>query len=441
MASAVSVPTHRDANGYDVNSFGCLVKNLPDENEPSLFYDIPREEPNFTTRTYKGNFWSRMTGRDDNSRLSCGAGPGTYDLQKPENPGKLLAEKLRESRRKTCKQKRYIEAVFTKNLREGHPAPNAYAIPKSPFDTQEISCECQEYIFKPPPFGQGAKRFVNVTDENPAPGSYNPMKRKCCPGSIISAPFGSLASRFKSADGTLSPGPGEYFSPNDGLAYEACKKCRRNYVKVGFNSSVSRTSALVGSDGPGPDKYPTDMDRKVPRKSVHHSVFKSTTKRFKCIQKESVAPNAYDVATAYNACHKPCEFLKCPDDAPFNSKQIRMPDVPNWMDINVPGPGLTNMRGDISKNVKGGSIAHGRRFRKAVTETGPGPQDYCLHPYSASSILQRHFNVTLGKPKVLKDLQPPEIPWVRRLRTKKILRSFSKAVAEKNHAFCNSHRH
>lgn len=58
-----------------------------------------------------------MTGREDCPR-SEGPGPGKYNLDTPENPGKLLVEKFRESRRMASKQSRYVEDVFRKSQRE-----------------------------------------------------------------------------------------------------------------------------------------------------------------------------------------------------------------------------------------------------------------------------------------------------------------------------------
>lgn len=58
-----------------------------------------------------------MTGRQE-TKVSDGPGPGKYVLEKPENPAKLLEEKLRESKRMRSNQPRYIESVYKKNQRE-----------------------------------------------------------------------------------------------------------------------------------------------------------------------------------------------------------------------------------------------------------------------------------------------------------------------------------
>lgn len=64
--------------------------------------------------------------------------------------------------------------------------------------------------------------------------------------------------------------------------------------------------------------------------------------------------------------------------------------------FHVSGPGLTNMRGDISENVKGGAIPRGRRFCKDVADTGPGPQMYCVRQDSSIIIPLVNLHIFLS---------------------------------------------
>lgn len=66
---------------------------------------------------YKGNFWSRMKGRDD-AKVSETLGPGHYEHETKKSPGQILDERIREEKRGAAKQPRFLEALYQQKLRE-----------------------------------------------------------------------------------------------------------------------------------------------------------------------------------------------------------------------------------------------------------------------------------------------------------------------------------
>lgn len=85
--------------------------------------EIPRErlfipqETNFTALKYKGNFWSRMKGRDD-ERTSVTPGPGDYEHETKKSPVQIRDERTREAKRAAAKQPRFLEALYQQKLRQ-----------------------------------------------------------------------------------------------------------------------------------------------------------------------------------------------------------------------------------------------------------------------------------------------------------------------------------
>lgn len=75
------------------------------------------QETNFTTLRYKGNFWSRMKGRDD-GRTSVTPGPGHYEHETKKSPTEIRDERIREAKRAAAKQPRFLEALYRQKLRQ-----------------------------------------------------------------------------------------------------------------------------------------------------------------------------------------------------------------------------------------------------------------------------------------------------------------------------------
>ncbi|KAG5327879.1 STPG2 protein, partial [Pseudoatta argentina] len=459
LPTGLAVPSKRDVGGYDYNERGVLVKNPVIEHKPTDFYDIPRGETNFTSLKYKGNFWSRMKGRDD-ERTSVTPGPGDYEHETKKSPAQIHDERTREAKRATAKQPRFLEALYQQKLRQNFPAPNHYDLPKSVFDKyKHILCKCDPLI-KSPPFNQSTKRFEeNFQSDAPGPGTYEITVPQICYGSILHAPFGFFDDRFKRIEEVL-PGPADYHTDIGTLAFESAKRFKNKYKKVSDYmqfcktlSSISDTDEYVGMEEDqvmkkvGKEKYP-----------IHHAVVKSRVDRFPNMRKrnsdcdEVPESGAYEVFSAFKANRDRCDFLCRRLAPPFGSRASRFPMIPGD-DFHVPGINLSkyqivykaffycyactgpahyDLRGDISKNVKNGVMYYAPREKKMDIK-GPGPSRYHIHPYIASSILKKSFNVTLGQPKTIQRISEVQTPWQRR-RSKKILRWF--AISHEKYQHC-----
>ncbi|XP_026825708.1 sperm-tail PG-rich repeat-containing protein 2-like [Ooceraea biroi] len=402
----------RDFGGYGYDERGVLAKNPVIEQEPSDFYDVPRGETNFATLKYKGNFWSRMKGRDD-ERTSATPGPGCYEHETKKSPAQIHDERIREAKRAAAKQPRFLEALCRQKLRQNFPAPNYYDPRKSVFDKHKrISCKCDSYAAEPPPFNQTAKRFeVKVWSDTPGPDAYDVAIRQICYGSILNAPFGACSARFKKpvrmAD---TPDPGDYHTDIGNLAFESAKRFKGKHKKMTDYLKFYVTSTSMSDITSFSEEYALTDERKITDEgkcAVYHAVFKSRVERFAKIRKDDDGPypGAYEALSAFKANRDRCDFLCRRLAPPFGSRASRFPTIPKSLDFHVPGtkrgPSHYDLRGDISKNVKYGVICYAPRERNKEIK-GPGPSHYRIHPYIASSVLKKSFNITLDKSEIVK---------------------------------------
>ncbi|KAI4494484.1 hypothetical protein M0802_008805 [Mischocyttarus mexicanus] len=402
ITSGISVPSKRDVYGYDINEDGILVKISPIEDEPTFIYDIPRGDENFTTRKYKGNFWSRMTGREE-KRPFVTPGPGDYEHETKKTPTQIYDEKFREIKRATSRQPRYLQAMFRRKLREGLPGPGHYDPPKSIFDKYtKIKCKCNKYIIEPPPFDQTAERFEHKKSiEIPGPGTYESIKPKSCFTHVCRAPFGSLVSRFKKDPDSSGPEPGRYHVTVGNISYESSKRFKLHYERLTpylhlKNIVTPRSEKELIEDT-------QEIECKELKKSnEYHAVFKSRTERFRKVFKgiDAPDPGAYEALTSFKANRDRCDFLCRRLAPPFLSRARRVLEITKGIDMTVPAPTHYTILYDISKGVKGGVIPYSRRDKEKKKKV-PGPQDYCINPYIDSSVIKKSFNVTLGKPKFI----------------------------------------
>ncbi|KAL6267561.1 hypothetical protein P5V15_000636 [Pogonomyrmex californicus] len=399
----LSVPSKRDTGGYDYDERGILVKNPVIEHKPTDFYNVPRGETNFTTLKYKGNFWSRMKGRDD-ERTSVTPGPGDYEHKTKKSTAQIHDERTREAKRTAAKQPRFLEALYQQKLRQNFPAPNHYDLPKSVFDKyRPVPCKCDPRTIALPSFGQTAKRFEETfQSDTPGPGAYEIATLQTCYGSILRAPFGALDDRFKKIIEVITPGPADYHTDVGNLAFESAKRFKNKYKKMFDYLKFCETLTLRRDDGEYLliDKHKITDEGKRP---VYHAVFKSRVDRFPKIPDDVPDSGAYEALSAFKANRDRCDFLCRRLAPPFGSRASRFPMIPKD-DFHVPGPAHYDLRGDISKNVKNGVIYSAPREKKEDIKS-PGPLYYHINPYIASSVLKKSFNVTLGKPQTMKRIK------------------------------------
>ncbi|XP_018367205.1 PREDICTED: sperm-tail PG-rich repeat-containing protein 2-like [Trachymyrmex cornetzi] len=436
LTTGLAVPSKHDVGGYDYNERGVLVKNPVIEHKPTDFYDVPRGETNFTTLKYKGNFWSRMKGRDD-ERTSVTPGPGDYEHETKKSPAQIHDERTREAKRAAAKQPRFLEALYQQKLRQNFPAPNHYDLPKSVFD-KRILCKCDPFMVESPPFNQSAKRFEeNFRPDTPGPGTYEITVPQICYGSILHAPFSVFDDRFKRIIEEVLPGPADYHTDIGTLAFESAKRFKNKHEKMFDYIKFCKTLPSISDN----DEYMIMEEGQVMKKvdeekyPVYHAVFKSRVDRFPKMRKNGDVPDsgAYEVLSAFKANRDRCDFLCRRLAPPFGSRASRFPMIPED-DFHVPGPAHYDLRGDISKNVKNGVIYSAPREKKMDIKR-PGPLHYHIHPYNASSILKKSFNVTLGQPKTIQRINEVQTPWQHR-RSKKILRWF--AISREKYQHCSS---
>ncbi|XP_018397188.1 PREDICTED: sperm-tail PG-rich repeat-containing protein 2-like [Cyphomyrmex costatus] len=437
LTTGLAIPSKRDIGGYDYNERGVLVKNPVIEHKPTDFYDVPRGETNFTALKYKGNFWSRMKGRDD-ERTSVTPGPGDYEHETKKSPAQIRDERTREAKRAAAKQPRFLEALYQQKLRQNFPAPNHYDLPKSVFDKYKRNlCKCDPFMIESPPFNQSAKRFEeNFQPDTPGAGTYEIMAPQICYGSILHAPFSAFDDRFKRIIEEVLPGPADYHTNVGTLAFESAKRFKNERGKMFDYIKFYKTLLSISDD----DEYMVIDDYQVMKKidekcPVYHAVFKSRVDRFPKIRKNDDVPDsgAYEVLSAFKANRDRCDFLCRRLAPPFGSRASRFPMIPEG-DFHVPGPAHYDLKGDISKNVKNGVIYSAPREKKMDVK-GPGPLHYHIHPHITSSVLKKSFNVTLGQPNTVQKINDIQTPWQRR-RSKKTLYWF--AVPREKYQHCSS---
>ncbi|CAD1473894.1 unnamed protein product, partial [Heterotrigona itama] len=428
VPTATSVPD-KNYTGYSINQYGSLVKNPLLRKKPIFFYNVPREEANTTTLLYKGNFWSRMTGREE-ARPSLAPGPGDYEHETKKTAAQIYDEKIREERRMTSRQSRFLDTLYRRKTNENFPAPNAYNI-KGNFDKVfKIDCKCDSSVTEPPPFGQTAKRFEDkLASDVPGPGTYDPPVLLKCTGSIYLAPFGTCAGRFQKVPEDTGPGPSDYHLSVGNLAYESEKRCKYAFLRQTHPRRCFETISLYQDIEDYDDVRSTEKTEEK-KCAVYHAAFKSKTTRFLEIRKKDYRelfflyvrirthgpsadgnksvletkrpappdPGAYDVLTAFRANRDKCDFL-CPRLAPpFGTRSSRLPKSPRDIE-DMPDPTYYNLASDISENVRGGVIPESEKIEEI--SFAPSPTRYCIHPYLSSSISKRSFNVTLGESKVI----------------------------------------
>ncbi|XP_070161370.1 sperm-tail PG-rich repeat-containing protein 2 [Polyergus mexicanus] len=336
-----------------------------------------------------------MKGRDD-ERTSVTPGPGDYEHETKKSPAQIHNERTREAKRAAAKQPRFLEALYQQKLRQNFPAPNHYDLSKRVFHKyKRIPYKCDRRMTRPSSFNRAAKRFEqNFKSDTPGPGEYENTVRQTCYGSILHAPFGTFNARFKRIVDATTPGPADYHTEVGNLSFESAKRFQNKYEKMFDYLKFYKTLTSLSDD----DECTLIDERKVTeeeKSSVYHAVFKSRVDRFPKIRDDVPDPGAYEALLAFKANRDRCDFL-CPELIPsFGSRACRFP-MTLESDFHVPGPAHYNLSGDISKNVKNGVICYAPRERKEDIK-GPGPLHYHIHPYIASSVLKKSFNVTLGK--------------------------------------------
>ncbi|XP_024868958.1 sperm-tail PG-rich repeat-containing protein 2-like [Temnothorax curvispinosus] len=311
---------------------------------PGTWHGSAGKETNFTALRYKGNFWSRMKGRDD-KRTSVTPGPGDYEHETKKSPAQIRNERTREAKRAAAKQPRFLEALYQQKLRQNFPAPNHYDLPKGVFDRRSdkrkrVPCKCDPLTVELPPFNHTAKRFEeNFQLDTRGPVTYEITIPQICYGSILRAPFGAFDDRFKRTIDVI-PGPADYYTEVGTLAFESAKRFKNKCQKMFDYPKLCKTLTLIGDDDEFTviDEYKVVKEVDEEKCPAYHAVFKSRVDRFPKIRKHDDVPDsgAYEVLSAFKANRDRCDFLCRRLTPPFGSRASRFPIIPED-DFRVPG--------------------------------------------------------------------------------------------------------
>ncbi|KZC09607.1 Uncharacterized protein C4orf37 like protein [Dufourea novaeangliae] len=385
LPRSTTIPGKFDT-GYDINQYGVLIKNPPIRHEPPEFYNIPRGETCYTTLKYKGNFWSRMTGKTE-PRPSLTPSPGDYEHDTKKTAAQIRDEKVREAKRGASKQLRYLDSLYRRKMLENIPAPNSYNV-KGAFDRYlKTVCKCDPYLVESPAFAQTAKvihprKFVlkilnrfhdKVKSDTPGPGAYDPEDRMKCVTSICNAPFDSYAGRFQKITVEPGPTPSDYQTDVGNLAYESQKRFKRTCKESNPYKYYKNVFVFDDYEGDYTNIPKKDEEKKC---KIYHAAFKSRTERFPTQKADVPDPGAYDVSPAFKANRDKCNFPSRRLPAPFGSRANRFQKMLRSDDVQRPEPGTYDITVDIGKGVVGGVISLPREDSNKTRV--PGPAHYCV---------------------------------------------------------------
>ncbi|CAG9781883.1 unnamed protein product [Diatraea saccharalis] len=325
----------------------------------------------FSTDFYHGCKWSSWTGKRIVKSLENRPGPADYYYVKKPTNYEICIEKLKEYKRLTSRQLRFIEMVQARDILEGRPGPASYSpehpkgyvaqylgakadrflrhdIDRGPGPTEYVvkrtfdlpkppDVFCHAKLPEPSFFGVKAQRFKPKYEEGPSPASYNPTYKPCkfmhCP----TAPFGSSSIRFKKAP-LVEDEHGE-------LAIED-------------------------------ETRPMEVDTRDPCPRPTW-LFKSKTIRMKPLKKKPSEPSPGDMPQTRKIAHRShqLQFL-----APFYTSEGRFQPWKDWMPVHgsVKTPGPCYYEWDKPKcfpAVTSGPLQRSPRFPKIPSIT-PAPNHY-----------------------------------------------------------------
>ncbi|KAJ8977156.1 hypothetical protein NQ317_015479 [Molorchus minor] len=274
QASAPSVPTKIDANGYEIDEDDNIVKIPPDEHDRTMgpaYYHV--NTSTFCTH-YRGCKWAQRTSQRDPPPPDVTPGPGAYDVQLPSCQKREEEDEVREMARRFSFVPRFIEAQQLRFQREGMPGPADYDVRKNKI------CEVCPGIH-PRPFITTSKRFTQIGIDTPSPGEYDLLTVKYST-SKKAVPFSVQSSRFVQKKLLAIPGPGDYEIKSPINEKLRSKKNEFALFEPPFNVTSRRDTSSIKKDAPftpSPADYTLNGEGncKIPLTSV----FKSKVDRIK----------------------------------------------------------------------------------------------------------------------------------------------------------------
>ncbi|KAJ8958928.1 hypothetical protein NQ318_019698 [Aromia moschata] len=388
-ASAPSIPTEVDANGYDLDEDGNIVKIPLDERDKSIgpaYYKMVSEKKDLhiivTVKIvqsevhntishaksstfcefYRGCKWSNRSSKRSPPKVDETPGPGAYDVQLPKCRKTREEDEFREMARLFSFVPRFTEAQQLRVQKEGLPGPADYDIRK-----YKLCDGCPG--IHPRPFIVGSERFKPSVSDTPSPDTYHvatveyPVSKKFIPFSVQS-------SRFGGKKPVVTPGPGSYEIESPINEKLRRKKNMFAIFEPPFNQTSPRDMSCVKKDAhftPSPADYTLNGEGKC---KIHPtSIFKSKVERVKkTCKSKTVSPAHYDAIEGFRKIRDPRSHNVV--GVSFNSTSERKKITEN---LENPGPADYLSQGDIKGKCY--VIPVSPRFRDLYADL-PGPGAY-----------------------------------------------------------------
>nr|XP_023024471.1 sperm-tail PG-rich repeat-containing protein 2-like [Leptinotarsa decemlineata] len=371
-----SVPTKINANGYFVNESGDTIPLPPDCHDTSLgpaFYNVeePADDP------YRGNKWSKRSGKRFIYAADDSPGPGSYNVKIPACTRDVKNDEFREMARLLTFVPRFLDAQEMKLKRENFPGPADYDISKV------NPCRRCDGI-KPKPFVISSERLINYCNETPSPDTYTLSETKYTLSKKETG-FQIQAPRFPKKKIDSKPGP-DVYQIKSPILEKLQKATRYSTFRPPFNTSSARNNLELSKDvinRPCPFDYTVAGENKC--RIFVSSVFKSKVKRFpkKCGKMEEMSPAHYNPIGAFNYTRNQQSHNIF--EIPFNAMNKKRSVVESTNENPSPADYLS--QGNIG--CKGALIPSSKRFSED-TRNIPGPDTYWIHPYHINSVYKAY---------------------------------------------------
>ncbi|XP_045471625.1 sperm-tail PG-rich repeat-containing protein 2-like isoform X2 [Harmonia axyridis] len=433
LGSSPSIPTKRDAYGYEIGENGRIIKNnVPPSKRgvgPSTYYfnvsSCVKDDP------YSGCCWSRRTSKRTTYQIKEGPGPAAYDVRKVSMCRRdELEEEYREMAQRLTYLPRYIEQQQFNAKRQNYPSPAHY---------EKSSC----FTYRPPvttvvkPFIARKPRFDAPKEHEGAfhaiYDTATPMGYKDSP-SFKEIPFTFTAERFKKRKQDVEVPEPDLYLPK-GFAENRIEKNLKPYslFRPPFDSTVPREINFVAYDShlrADCAMYPRETIPPGYRVKTGHSIFVSTTTGRDNLKLTCAPPvTKYGISECFN---------KNKDKTTHNKKNLPFLEKAERKTVILPhkdNPGPADYMSQKVIGVDGFFFDRTKRF-KDVKVAAPPPDHYYIHPLYGESIYgaKNTFNLKIAESVLKKRLRvPPKDTfkdYIKTLKMKKKLRCYATILDE-----------
>ncbi|KAK9870626.1 hypothetical protein WA026_008188 [Henosepilachna vigintioctopunctata] len=394
LGSAPSIPTKKEADGYDIRPDGRLIKNQVVFKEKSIgpsTYHVKLasriEDP------YSGCRWSRRTAKRDMYKFDKVPGPAEYDVGKVSTcRWDAKEEEYREMARRLAYLPRYTEQQQFIAQKLNFPAPCKYSKP-SCFDYKPpVTTVVKPFVTRKPRFAEEKERDAAIhADYNITTSMGTGLT---C--SLKRAPFSSTAERFKRKKKSEGDPEPELYLPK-GIAEIINEKNSKPYalVKAPFDSTVER-NFNVSQDlclDANCATYPREQPPVGYKVQSGHSVFVSATLRTEPIYSVVPPPSTYLISDAFN---------KMRNSTSHNKKNVSFQATSERKTVVLPlkkNPGPADYLGKDGIHGKHLTFNKTVRFKEKKSDVPPPDHYYvfarCLEQFFAGMISLKFHDLPL----------------------------------------------